>query len=68
MRLILARLFQVDKNGAQILVVYFWCNILIVILFCQAKTETGSAGEQPVRDKLDKTDEKSKKRELSVNG
>jgi hypothetical protein len=34
-------------------------------LLCQIETETGNAGEQPVRDKFDQTIKKSKKRSLS---
>jgi len=33
-----------------------------IILHCQIETETGSAGEQPVRDKFDRPTEKSKEK------
>jgi hypothetical protein len=52
----------VDKSEAEILVVRFLCDIFTVILLRQMKTEAGSAGEQPVRDKFELLTKKSKKR------
>jgi len=36
--------------------------IFVLTLHCQTETETGSAGEQPVRDKFDQLTKKSKRR------
>jgi hypothetical protein len=60
--LILARFFQVDKSNAHIFVVYIFVWHFVVLLPCQIETETGSAGEQPVRDRFELLTKKSKKR------
>jgi hypothetical protein len=51
--LILDEFVQVDKSDAEISVTYFYVNLFVVVLCCQIETETGTAGEQPVRDMFD---------------
>ena len=51
--LIFDELFQVDKSDAVFLTLFLLLPKLTLLLTRQMKTETGSAGEQPVRDKFD---------------
>jgi hypothetical protein len=48
--LILAHFFQVDKCNAQFSFIYFLLAFFGILLHFQVETETGSAGEHPVRD------------------